>query len=130
MVRVNIQNFQIIVLGEVNQEGMITIRDPEVNIYEALSMAGNMTEMADRTNVKIVRKDGKQANTRYVNLLQEEMLASQNLFLRPGDMIIVPPLKAKERKEYILPAYRTALSVISTTLVFILTIDRLTNLGN
>ena len=55
VVRLNIINFDITVLGEVNNPGTYNIQDPQVNILRVLSLAGDMTQYGNRKKVKIIR---------------------------------------------------------------------------
>src|SRR5690606_32773403 len=48
VVRVQLLNFHFTILGEVNQEGRYTIYDPNATIIDAISLAGNLNDFADR----------------------------------------------------------------------------------
>ena len=56
VVKLNIINFEITVLGEVNDPGTFKIVDPEVNILYALSLSGDMTQFGNRKKVKVIRE--------------------------------------------------------------------------
>ncbi len=116
MVRIQLLNFHFSIFGEVENEGRYTSFDPEITIFDAIIMAGNLTEFADRSNIKIVRTTEDQAEVIYINSLDEKTLATSSQYLKNGDMIIVPPLKSMTAKNYILPNISTTISVTSLLL--------------
>lgn len=94
-VDVKLLTFQVTVLGEVKSQGRFTIYNPKYNILEALGQAGGFTDYADRSKVKIVRRENNQMKIAYVNLLDEDVLESPYFYLQPEDVVSVAPLNAK-----------------------------------
>lgn len=119
MVRIQLLNFHFTILGEVNEEGRYTSFNPEISIFDAITMSGNLTEFADRANIKIIRMQDGIAKTYFINTLDETTLNAENLFLRQGDLIIIPPLKARTINNYGLPNATRTLSIVGTTISFI-----------
>ena len=127
MVRVQLLNFHFTILGEVTREGRYTSYDPEPNIFDALILAGNLTELADRANIKIIRNNGDRSEIIYLNTLDENLLTADNFYLKPNDMIIVPPLRARSAQRYTLPRINTALGIISSSISLVALIITLSN---
>lgn len=117
MVRIQLLNFHFTILGEVENEGRYTIFDPEAHIFDAILLAGNLTEFADRSQIKVVRKnEGAEAQIFYLDLLDENLLSAERFFLAPNDLIIVPPLQARQANRYTLPRLGTVLGIVSSSL--------------
>ncbi|MTI38351.1 polysaccharide biosynthesis/export family protein, partial [Fulvivirga lutimaris] len=114
VVRVQLLSFQFTILGEVNNEGRYTTYDPNSTIIDAIILAGNLTEFADRSKIKVVRTVDSKAEVVYVNTLREELLQQNGFYLKPNDLIIVAPLQARETRKYILPTYSTVLGVFGS----------------
>jgi len=95
VVKLNIVNFEISVLGEVNNPGTFTIVNPKVNILCALSLAGDMTQFGNRGQVKIIRNENKINRVFYVDLTNQEVLNNVDFMLQPNDIIYVAPLRKK-----------------------------------
>jgi polysaccharide export outer membrane protein len=95
VVKLNIVNFEISVLGEVNNPGTFTIVNPKVNILYALSLAGDMTQFGNRGQVKIIRNENKINRVFYVDLTNQEVLNNVDFMLQPNDIIYVAPLRKK-----------------------------------
>lgn len=102
MVRIQLLNYHFTVLGEVESEGRYTSYDPRLTIFDAISLAGNIGEFADRSNIKIIRQEGMEAKVLYLNMLDESTLNTNNFYIQRDDIIIVPALKARTTTQYTL----------------------------
>lgn len=110
VVKLNIINFEITVLGEVNNPGTFKIVDPEVNILYVLSLSGDITQFGNRKKVKIIRNENELNRVFYVDLTKKGLLNNADFMLQPHDIIYVSPL---HKKFY---AFNNITSVVSLTL--------------
>lgn len=125
VVRIQLLNFHFTILGEVKKEGRYTIYDPNANVFDAITIAGNLTDFADRSKIKIVRLQEEKASVVYVNALRENLLEQPGFYLQPNDLIIVPPLEARATRTYKLPNATTAISLVLSVVSFALIITTL-----
>ena len=95
IVKLNIINFEISVLGAVNNPGNYKIVNPEENVLYALSLASDMTEYANRKKVKIIRNYKELNRVFYVDLTDVKTLNNPNFMLQPHDVIYVAPLNKR-----------------------------------
>ncbi len=102
-VRVQLLNFQFTILGEVNKEGRYTTFNDKTSLLEAISMADNCSEFADRGQVKVIRTIGDRTSVYYINLLDASFFASPYFYIYPEDIIVIAPLRAKFWRNYVLP---------------------------
>jgi len=123
IVRIQMLNFHFTIFGEVNTEGRFTSYDTKNTIFDAIMMAGNLTEFADRKNIKIIRTIDNTSQVIYVDPLDEEMLMAKNYFIQPNDMIVVPALKARFWRRYIIPDASTALALLTAAISVFLLIE-------
>ncbi len=123
VVKLELMSFQFSVFGEVNKEGRFTTYNTKTSVFDAIAMAGNMRDFADRSKIKIVRYEDGLAKVAYLNALSEDVLKSEYFYLRPGDQLIVPPLKSKTLFEYLLPSAPALITMLSTltTLIVVVT---------
>ena len=95
VVKVNITNFELTVLGEVNKPGTFKISDPEVNILYALSLSNDITQFGNRRKVKVIRNEDELNRVFYVDLTKNSLLNNADFMLYPHDIIYVAPLRKK-----------------------------------
>ena len=109
---VKLSNFNLTVLGEVTRPGMYKVYQSQINLFEAISLAGNVTNFAKTSEVRIVRQtdDGSEIIT--VDLGNADILSSPYYYLKPNDIVYVEPLKIKQWGFTTFP-YSTVLSVVS-----------------
>lgn len=81
----------IYVIGKVNRPGNFTYF-ANIDVLQALAMAGGLNPFAKRSEIKILRtdKDGKKEFTFDYDAVTEEGALAQNIQLKRGDVVIVP----------------------------------------
>ena len=95
IVKLNIINFEVSVLGAVNNPGNYKIVNPEANVLYALSLANDMTEYGNRKRVKVIRNNKEENRIFYVDLTDMKTLNNPNFILQPNDVIYVAPLNKR-----------------------------------
>ncbi len=92
---VKLVNFQISVLGEVGNPGNFTIDRDQVNIFQALALAGGIKDFSNINKVTLVRQTLKGSDIYYVDLSDKNILESDYFYLMPNDIVYVEPRKSK-----------------------------------
>lgn len=84
---------KIYIVGKVNKPGEFMI-DRQIDVMQALSMAGGMTPFANQKEIKILRRDPKNGlqSVMYFNYKRVSRGESleQNILLKSGDTVMVP----------------------------------------
>jgi polysaccharide export outer membrane protein len=119
IVRVRMLNFRYTVLGEVNGEKTVVSPNTRLNMMEAIGQAGGLSELADRSHVKVLRQRGSSTEIFYVNLLEEKFIESPYYFVQQNDVIIVPPLRQRPFRRYFVGNLGIITSAISFALLII-----------
>lgn len=122
VVDVRLLNFRITLLGEVLNEGTLSIFNNRTNIIEAIGLAGGLEDLADRNNVKILRHENGKVNVFYLDLLDENLVNSPFYYIHSNDIIIVPPLKQRPFRQYF---GQNLTLVVSSLSLLLLTINLL-----
>ena len=112
---VKLSNFNLTVLGEVNKPGMYKVYQSQINLFEAISLAGNMTNFAKNDEVKIIRQTDDGSKVVSVDMGAADILSSPYYYLKPNDIIYIEPLKIKQWGFSSFP-YSTVISILSLAL--------------
>ena len=112
IVYVKLGVFNLTILGEVVRPGQYQIYQSDINIFQAIALAGNATDFANKANVKIVHQTPQGSQIVRVNLNDANILSSPEYYLKPNDIIYIEPLKTKQFGFTSVP-YGTIISAIS-----------------
>jgi polysaccharide export outer membrane protein len=111
-------NFKVTVLGEVNKPGLYTIMNERATLPEVLGMAGDLTQLADRTNLRLIRSENGVSNDFTIDLTQSSSLTTSVYFLHPDDIIYVSPTR-KRALQNTSPSIIVFTSILTTAAVLI-----------
>lgn len=95
-VKVVLLNFTISVIGEVNHPGRYPVYNNQVNVLEGLAMANDLTVLADRSRIRIMRQREGTNHLYNLDLNDQNILADPHFYLEPNDVVIVDPLKRRQ----------------------------------
>ena len=112
MLVVKLASFNVTLLGEVSRPGMYKVYQSQINLFEAMSLAGNMTNFAKKSEVKIIRQTDNGSEIVTVDMGQADILSSPYYYLKPNDIVYVEPLKIKQWGFTTFP-YSTVFSIVT-----------------
>lgn len=95
IVMVRFMNFRISILGEVNRPGTYNITTERISLFEALSMAGDLTVHGRRNRVAVIRETDGIRTILYHDLRSRDIFLSPDYYLKQNDMVYVEPNRAK-----------------------------------
>jgi polysaccharide biosynthesis/export protein len=117
VVIVKMVNFKISILGEARAPGQYPIYQNKINVFEALAMAGDLTDFANRNKVVLIRQVKGGSKIFYIDLTTNKFLSSDLYYLVPNDILYISPLRVKQ---YGFTAFPYALVFSSITLIITL----------
>jgi len=118
-VQVKFLNYKVFVLGEVSNQGLVTINNEQATIMEAISLAGGMRQLANKQNVRVFRGTPENPIVHRLDMTSVSAMNSPGYFMEPYDIIYVEPL----RRKTILSNVNTVnaiVSILNTTVTFAL----------
>lgn len=119
IVMADFMNFQITMLGEVNSKGNFTIENNEINLIQAIAMAGDLTTNAKRNEILVIRTENGERKVYPVNMLSKDLYESPAFQLQQNDVVYAKPNKAKsdgvfEKRTTIISLILTFVTAISS----------------
>jgi polysaccharide biosynthesis/export protein len=121
MVSVRFVNFRFTVLGEVKNPGIFLLQNEKVTVLEALGLAGDMTQYARRSNVKIIRDSSGNREIGTIDFNDKAVFSSRYYYLYRNDVVYVEPEKNKGKVENALrftSILATVASLVAVSLTF------------
>ncbi len=91
---VKLVSYDVTVLGEVSHPGKYMIyENDKINIFQALGLAGDITNYGKRKSVKVLREQSNGAtNAIEIDLSSNLVFNSEGYYIYPHDIIYVEPL--------------------------------------
>ena len=95
VVTVQFMNFKISVTGEVTSPGVFDISGDKITIFEAISLARNLTIYGRRDGVYVIREQNGSRAIYQVDLRTVDMFNSPAYYLQQNDVVYVEPNKVR-----------------------------------
>lgn len=95
VINMRLLNFKVTVSGEVRNPGSFQVINERISVLDALALAGDLTDYADRTDVLLVREKNGVRSLNHLNLQSAAFFQSDYYFLLQNDLLYVKPIKAK-----------------------------------
>ena len=96
IVKVELVNFRVNVMGEVKTPCAINVKRERYSILDALSDAGDLTEYGERDNVLLIREENGAKTYHRINLNDASILSSPYFYLKQNDVVYVEPNSIRE----------------------------------
>ncbi len=90
-VSVKILNQKLFILGEVKSPGVVQVTNGTMSLFEALARSGDLTDDAQRTNVRIIRGGMRKPIVKEIDLSDMSSMTLTSLILQPNDIVYVQP---------------------------------------
>lgn len=95
-VKVKLGGVRYSALGEFRRPGKFTVLQDRMTIFEAIANAGDLTTIAKRDEVLLIRQYPEGTRLHRIDLLDRQIVASPFYFIQPNDQIYVEPMKVRE----------------------------------
>lgn len=114
-------NYKITLVGEVAKPGVYTVPAERLSVFEAVGLAGDITNYGRRDNVLVVREINGEREFGKLDLSKPDVFLSPYYYLQQNDMIIVDVRKNKavENDQITTRNITIAASILSTIAIFI-----------
>lgn len=120
---IRFQNLKFTVFGEVGSPGVYPLTRNNLNIFEALTSAGDLSIYGKRENILVIRENNGKREFGRIDVTNPEVFNSPYYYLQQNDMILVDMKKQK-----VMNGDQTVLRNVSLFLSLITTISFVFNL--
>ena len=115
-VTVRIVNNFVSIIGEVNSPGRYPLTRDRINVFEALSLAGDLGDFSNRQEILLIRPTPSGQIIEEFSLRDRSILTSEFYYIMPNDIIYAKPMRGRNFRMNA-PMLSLFLSTITTSLV-------------
>ncbi len=121
-VQVRLGNSSFCVIGPGGKTGKYNIEKEKLNIFQALSIAGDLDDYADRARVKILRQTPQGTVLRTFNIKTKDIMKTEFFYVQPNDIIYVEYFRGQY---FQMNSLMRGITLAATTITSIFAIDRI-----
>ncbi len=127
--KVQLAGIRYSIVGEIKSAGKYVIYQNQVNIFEAIANAGDITMVGNRESVQIIRQMPQGVKIFDIDLTDRNVINSPYYFIQPNDVINIQPLRAKSwgigTEGF--ASLVSVLTLLSTTLLIFISVQTISN---
>lgn len=97
LVKVELLNFKVTMMGEFNKPGSYSIKNDRVTILDVIGMAGDLPLTANRKNILVIRENEGKKDIYRLDITDPNIFASPCFYLKQNDVVYAEPIKTKLR---------------------------------
>lgn len=120
-------NARVTILGEVKRPGTFALNNGRMTLLEALGVAGDLTQYANRSNVLITRENNGKVEFARLDLRSEEVFTSPYFYLQQNDVVYVEPNQARSTSNQSIGLWLSMIGTVAsaaTVVVSVLSINK------
>ena len=99
VVTIRFLNHRVTLLGEISKPQVITMPEEKLSLLEVLGSSGDLTQLAKRDNILIIREKENSKQFKRINLEDHSIFTSEWYYLQPGDVVYVEPSDKRIKDE-------------------------------
>ena len=123
VVQLNILNFKVTVLGEVNAPGTYRIPNERITILEVIGLAGDLKISGLRKNLLVIREENNEKKEYRLDLTSKEIFNSPAYYLKQNDVVYVEPnMNSRVNSTFLksnIPIFISTTSILLSTIILI-----------
>ena len=118
IVNIQILNFKITVLGDVNRPGTFKIPNERITLLEAIGLSGDLKISGNRKNILVVRDNGGKKEEFRIDLTSAELFNSNVYYLEQNDVVYIEPNLSSRNNSTV---WKTSGSIFISSISLLLT---------
>ena len=125
-VSVRLLNAKVTLLGEVKKPGTYSFTESNINLLQALGLAGDLTINGEREDVVLIREMDGVRTVGHIDLTKSDWIESSFYNIKPNDIIMVKPNSSKVKSANFIGSFGNILGIATlllSTVILITTIN-------
>lgn len=122
-------NARVTVLGEVKRPGTFTLNNGRMTLLEALGVAGDLTQYANRSNVLITRENNGKVEFARLDLRSDEVFTSPYFYLQQNDVVYVEPNQARTTSNQSIGLWLSMVGTVASAATVVVSVLAIQNNG-
>ena len=120
IVNIQVLNYKITVLGDVDRPGTFKVPNERITLLEAIGLAGDLNVTGNRRNVMVVRDNGGIKTEYRIDLTSSDLFNSKVYYLEQNDVVYIEPnITARSRSSLLVATSSTFIALTSVVLTTI-----------
>lgn len=119
-------NAKVTVLGEVRSPGNYPLNNGGMTLLEALGVAGDLTQYANRSNVLITRENNGKVEFARLDLRSDEVFTSPYFYLQQNDVVLVEPNQARTTSNQSIGLWLSMVGTVSSAATVVVSVMSVT----
>lgn len=124
-ITVRLVNNYISIIGEVSSPGRYPLTKDRINVFEALSMAGDLNLFSNRQKVQLIRPSPYGPVVKEFSLNDRSILTSEFYYIMPNDIIYSQPMRRRSFDinssftQFLFGSFTTILTAVTTVFIIL-----------
>lgn len=115
-------NAKVTVLGEVRSPGNYPLNNGRMTLLEALGVAGDLTQYANRSNVLITRENNGKVEFARLDLRSDDVFTSPYFYLQQNDVVLVEPNQARTTSNQSIGLWLSMVGTVSSAATVVVSV--------
>jgi len=94
-IAVRLVNNYVSIIGEVNAPGRYNITKDQINVFEALALASDLSSLSNRRKIQLIRPTAYGPVIKEFSLIDRSILTSEFYYIMPNDIIYAMPVHGR-----------------------------------
>ena len=122
MVKIELENFTITILGETSAPSVMPVEGSSINVLQVIALSGGTEEKAKIPDIMVVRTEKGERTAYTINLQSKDLYESPVFWLQQNDLVYLKPrgLRLSTGGDLFLKIFSPAVAAISSVAYMLL----------
>lgn len=123
IVKIELLNLKVMMMGEINNVGVLTVPDSRITLLEAINRSGGLTRNATVNEISVIREENGVRKVYQNDIQKSDIFNSPTYYLQQNDIVYIKPktavLSTKEESTWRYVGILTGLFTLVTSILLL-----------